>query len=355
MNRTRALSGLIGLSLLIGFACGQPPAADKKDAPPKKEPSAKSPLEDAIAKALKNNPDVRVAEAEVQLAQAKLAQSKLAVAQKVTAAHLAVERAKADTKVAEANFERTVAMRKKGFIASEEAEAAQQKLDAAKAAVAKAEADYNVALGVLPNQNVVAWELAGFTTAFTAVDGTIYSLAADGNIRANLAANAIDLGTTRLMLDSIYSTIPPTPAPGSVADKLKAALDKPVKLPAQNNVNLNELLGSLTKAAGLDVRVRVPPAEDPKITRDPIRLSVEAGEFSLGTWFQLVTDEYAQTAPLHRIAPNDPFQRPARYEVYVREYGLLVADPKNAPPGAWSVNEFWKQVKAEKEKAEPKK
>src|SRR5947207_303988 len=107
--RTRVLSGLVGLGLAVGFAGGQPPP-DKK--PEEKKPLgvelkfAKDSLEEAVAQALKNNPDVRVAEAEAQVAQAKLNQAKLAVAQKVTTAHLALDRARADVKVAEATFNR---------------------------------------------------------------------------------------------------------------------------------------------------------------------------------------------------------------------------------------------------------
>src|SRR5687768_11295835 len=77
-------------------------------------------LEEAIEQALRTNPDVRVAEAEAQVAQAKLAQAKLTVAQKVAAARAAIERDRLAVKLAEAEFARLEPMTKKGFVSGGE-------------------------------------------------------------------------------------------------------------------------------------------------------------------------------------------------------------------------------------------
>src|SRR5262245_59044614 len=64
-------------------------------------PKAKSKLEQALDSALKNNPDLRVAQAELALADAKLAQAKMQITQKVVAAYNNVEVAEATYKAAE--------------------------------------------------------------------------------------------------------------------------------------------------------------------------------------------------------------------------------------------------------------
>lgn len=352
MNRVRVLSGLAALGLAVGMAGGQGPADGSKPGGPPPNAGAKSPakgsLEEAIAAALRGHPDVRVAEAEVQLAQAKLAQAKLAVAQKVTAAHLAVERARADVKVAEAAFARMEQLRKAAAVPNEEVESARQKMDTAKAEAAKAEAEYNGLLGTTP--------VAGLQAAFqlmTTPGDRVAVVTSDAVVRV------IPGGQQGILAEVAFDAFAPPKAPaGSVPDKLKEALDKPVKLGDQKNVGIEAFLGTLTRVAGIDLRVRVPQREDPAVWQDALKLTVPGGEFPLGTWFQLVTDEYA----LRAMPPGGtPFgqapQHAARYEIYVREYGLLVADPKTAPPGAITVQEFWKQVRAEKakEKDAPKK
>jgi hypothetical protein len=346
MKRARLLCGLAGLALAVGFAGGQ--------APPDPKPTSelaggvtpdtgKKSLEEAIAAAMKNNPDVRVAEAEVQVAQAKLAQAKLAVAQKVAAAHAAIDRAKAEATAAEAEYSRVAPLVKKGFVAQGEADAARGKLEAAKAAVAKAEAESNALLGVMPGQHAaVQWK--NLQHAELTLQPRLWE-------RSVILENVVDHGIVMLAGAK--------PAPGSVAERLREALDKAVKLDDQKNADLGAILGTLTKAAGLDVRVRVQSREDPNVWKDAVRLTLSGGEYSLGTWFQLVTDEAGLAIGSPTEPPVGPARRPGRYEIYVRDYGLLLADAETAPPGAVTVQDFWKQVRAEKakeaKKAEPKK
>jgi len=362
MSRSRVLSGLAVFGLAVGFAVGQPPATTTKsgDPPAKTEtkPPGKVALEDAIATAMRNNPDIRVAEAEVQIAQAKLNQIRVQTAQKVAAAHAGLE----------------VARRAAGFVAEQ-----LRQMDGLKAAgagggisqaeylqlqttfaryqsdVSKFEADYNTALGIVPGQPA-AGGTAGQKMAFAPDGHQLYVLTADGTIRLVQAPapDKFDALWLSLILDAIA---PPKPPAGSAADKLREALDKPVKLEDQKGVELERILVNLTRAAGLDLRVRVPPREDPAMWRDSVKLTVSGGEFPLGTWLQLVTDECARELAIAQAQAAGPAARPARYEIYVREYGLLVADPKNAPPGAATVQDFWRQLKAEKAlgKTEPKK
>src|SRR6266849_6689180 len=69
-----------------------PPAKDDKSAPKDHEPT----LEDVLAQALKDNPDIRVAQAKAQEADAELNRAKLQVMQKVVALYAARKEAKAN-------------------------------------------------------------------------------------------------------------------------------------------------------------------------------------------------------------------------------------------------------------------
>jgi hypothetical protein len=354
MTRNRILSGLAVLVLAIGLAGGQPPATvTNPGAPPPAKPDAKAgakppsqtSLEDAIATAMRSNPDIRVAEAEVQMAQAKLNQVRVQTAQKVAAAHANLATARQAAGYIAEQLQLLQRVQAQGGVPRSEVLQLQSTLARFQSDAAKYEAEYNSALGTMPGQPpanaATAWEKA-----------TLFSLEADGPIRIW----NVKPGTRWSDLTFELIAQQPKPPAGSVSDKLREALDKPVKLGDQTNTNLATMLGSLLKAAGLEIRLRLPPAEDPTTTEAILRLDVPGGEYPLGTWFQLVTDEYALKATALPRFPRTP--EVTRFEIYVREYGLLVADPKStAPPGAITVQDFWRQVKAEKakEKGEPKK
>src|SRR6516164_866853 len=100
-------------ALLVGspWTFGQTPAGDKPKpvSPPAKEapaqPKAEKPvvptLEEMLTRALKDNPDVRVAEAKVREAEAELNRTRLQVTQKVIAVHKALEAQKGLVDLAE--------------------------------------------------------------------------------------------------------------------------------------------------------------------------------------------------------------------------------------------------------------
>lgn len=332
--RTRVLSGLVGLGLAVGLAGGQPPDPKPKPADGRKplgldvKPAdKKGSLEEAIGQALRNNPDVRVAEAEVQLAQAKLNQAKLTVAQRVSTAHLALDRARADAKVAEANFARFEHLRDNKSVSSEMVDEARAKLDAAKAAVAKAEAEHNAALGVMPGKATAVSQL---NVAFSP-DGRLVALEGGGSLTLVGESPKVTAGEFLLSLAA-------KPAPGSVADKLREALDKPVTIKSDGGMSLRQFLDWLNKEAGLDVTFRAVLT-----TGLDQGVSIQPGTLSLGAILQLIEDENAKIG----------------LRFYIREYGVLATDGNTPPPGAVAVAEFWKQVKAEKakekDKADPKK
>jgi hypothetical protein len=130
---------------------------------------------------------------------------------------------------------------------------------------------------------------------------------------------------------------------GPIPDRIRAALDKPVKLGAKGEkVTFEKALEAFRKEAGLDVPVRgkLPRVEgtDPKspiVKLQPIEIASEGEELPVGAWFQLFED--------NAVAPHVVGGGTTRYRFYVREYGLLISSTDSAPPDAPTLTDFWKQ------------
>jgi outer membrane protein TolC len=96
---TKVCSGLVGIGLLFAVtaAAGQQPVEKAPQPKPKsvepQKPAADN-LEAVIAAAVRNHPDIKLAQAKMQVAEAELAQARLAVVQGVTAAHSKVQQEK---------------------------------------------------------------------------------------------------------------------------------------------------------------------------------------------------------------------------------------------------------------------
>src|SRR5262249_19275307 len=104
-------------------------------------------LEEMLNKALKDNPDIRVAEAKVREAEAELNRTRLQVTQKVLAFHHARESQKALIKVAEEDLQRVQKLEANKVVPQEEVKEAQQRLSAAKAKLAEIEGEMPCLLG----------------------------------------------------------------------------------------------------------------------------------------------------------------------------------------------------------------
>src|SRR5205823_277808 len=131
---------------------------------------------------------------------------------------------------------------------------------------------------------------------------------------------------------------------GPIPERIRAALDKPVKLGAKGEkVTFEKALEVFKKEAGLDVPVRgsLPAVEapDPKNPNEcknqPIQIKSEGEELPVGAWFQLFED--------NAVLMNPRGGGTTRYRFYVREYGLFISPTDTAPPDALALTEFWKQ------------
>lgn len=336
MRSALVSAALVGLLALA--AGGQPPPPSMPKAPPPKLPT----MEDDIAKALRTHPDVLVAEAAAQLANAKLQQSKLAVAGKVMAAKREKDRAKLDVglagtrvqaaqKVADAaakHFDETKMLQKNAVVSAAEVQLkelafekaklavveAEQTLQGAKLALSAAEADYDTLIGASP-----ATKATGLVMIFQ-----------DGQWKAERTEVLLDANhNTKLVLNDVK--------PGSVADKLRTALTKPIAHECKGE-SFDDIAQALKAKAGLDVMVRS--------RVETFRFTIAKQELTLAAWLEFLRDEYA-----NRFVGDEA----KKSDWYVREYGLSFST-NGRPEGALTVGEFVKAMTTEKKAEEsPKK
>ncbi len=328
MRRLLTASVLFTLALLA-TAAGQPQPPDpggqiplpKKGADEKQPPGEKiviiTPTEAAIAAALANDPDVRMAKAKIQLAEAELAKARQAVTLKVVALKAKIDQLKVDLRAAEDRLAWVTAMVQKAAIQQSELLAARDRLDAAKGALALAETEWKLLTGSAfggPVADLIEPNATAMGLAWLAAHGQSDQTAA--RLARYLAAMeaAQKLAAVK----------------GPVPDRIRAALDKPVKLAEKgHSIQFHEVVEAFKKA-GFDVPIR-------QNQKAGFALLMSQGEeLPIGAWLQLFLDSTPGTV------------------MVVREYGILVVDKANAPPDAPSVIDFWKQ-KAPTKEAEPKK
>ena len=324
MRRLLTVSALFALAVCVTGASGQPPA--KLDPPPKalgerldKKPDptdaaiaaalAKAlgerldkkpdPTDAAIAAALANDPDVKMARAKIQLAEAELAKARLAVTLKVVTLKTTIELHKTAVEVATQQYKLAATRVTAGGGTQTELLDARVMLLRAQAPLATAEAELRLLTG-------------GAAVA-----------AADAAVKVGLDRLAEQSVLERkILLEHVVLELVLNVAKGPIPDRIRAALDKPVKLGAKGEkVTFAQALEIFKKDAGLDVPVRPLPSPLPVIVS-------EGEELPVGAWFQLYQDTAGQQNP--------------GFAFYVREYGLLVANKQSAPPDAPTLTEFWK-------------
>ncbi|MBY0229130.1 MAG: hypothetical protein K2W96_07635, partial [Gemmataceae bacterium] len=284
------------------MALAQAPApGDGGKAAPKK-----SVLEAALEEALRSNPDIRIAEAQLVLAQAALSKARHDVAAKVVQAEGAVALAKASLKGAEMRL-RAVA----DALRRADAPTRRDDFDAAETAVVKARAELDVAEAMLK----FLQGKGGGKDAAGSAEGKRGSGRLEGTV------HLWDARTGRVVetyLDRFAdpSRAKPAEVAPSMAERLRKVVEKKVAI-SFSDTKLVEVLAFLAKAADLHIK---PPAG----AKDLVVTTGDVGEVSLGAAFQLLED----TVPGHRFI--------------VREYGLLFVAEDKIPPGAATLMAFWK-------------
>lgn len=287
-------------------------------------------LEQAIAQALVNHPDMRLVEAELRVAEAKLAQARINVSQKVTEDFHRLEKDRADVEVAKANWEHQSQLFKKQAISQTEMKASQVQLANAKARLAATESSWKLIMGNSASPTRSS-ELPLLLSYYDANGKTTATDPRAAYLRFNMMPEVSYYSTTKQNADD--------PAVANIHEQLKTRLTVKVKLENQTKLNLEQAFKKVTEGAGLKLRVKLPINENKDLYRDITVLDLEGNDFPLHTWLQLIVDEV-----------NNYQGSPAakRYDLYVREYGLLLTKRDLAPPDAITVQELLKQSQYEK-------
>ncbi len=333
---------IVAVGLLAMISMGQAPAPETK---PKKAPEAAKPqtLEEVTADAVRYHPDVRAAAAEVELAQAKWLQTKHNVAIKVATAKRAFE-----------NLKQQVAVEEKGY------QIASLSLKTAKELYEKS-AQVKNGLSLVDLKQMVQvvsqheMQVAVLEKSMVKLKGELANAEADYATFANsnqkvLGEKAMYTFDMAFAENQTFNKWVPTQTvsvTGSFANQLRESFDKMTTLDAQKSAHLELVFSTILGSANVAGMVRIPRQEQPTVMSDAMRIDLPAGKHSLATWLQLGVDETNdKLAELNTFEPMP--QRPKRYELYIREYGLLLADAKNPPADAITVSEFLKQVRSEK-------
>lgn len=311
MRKLFAISTALALAA-ASVVWAQPPAKVEpppvpKAPPAKADPTKKpaDPTDAAIAAALAHDADVKMARAKIQLAEAELAKAKFLVTQKVVTAHVALRDARAAVLAAEQQVEAIFAQLRDQRVPNAQDRSdyrlALSRVESAKSKLAFAETEWKLLTGAgraAEGGSSVEWFFERFRVPQPHAD-------------AHFLAEAFEAA---ILLDVVRAK----PPVGPVSDRIRAALDKPVKLGAKGKaVQVADAVDVFKRSAGLDVPVRGADALEAV-------LEISGEELPVGAWFQLFQDELGFT-------------------VYVREYGLLFAKKGNAPADAVTLTEFWKQ------------
>jgi hypothetical protein len=318
---------ILGLTVAVGQ---EPPRKEEKPqqkAPPKPPTDE---LEAAVA-ASANHPDVRLAQAKLQMAQAELDQAKLQAVQRLTAAHAKLRSAQIQAEIEEKNYRHVSSL--SSFPQAEKWQL-ERALAQAKAALAAAEAEWQAARGQPPGR-------AAATKDAPATAATLSRLLLDdltGARREQLSLSYLDLVNRAV-----------APPSGSAADRLRELVGKRVALDLKEPVPFDRAMAEFVKQAGLsDLTVRSPEWANERFLKTPPKVGPLVGEQTVEGWFQLILDDFNRSLVTGNY-PSEYYQ--GRHEVYVRDYGLLITKTDLAPQGAPTLAEFARQAQTRKDAA----
>jgi hypothetical protein len=267
-------------------------------------------LAELLEQALKDNPDIRVAEAKLREAEAELSRTRLAVTQKVVALQRNLDDLKRQVKAAEDAFRQASDQYKSGRRTQKEVESQARDLQAAKTQLADLEAQALYLQGK-PHQ---------------ATDRAVrYRDLKDLTLRQGV--RLWDVGTGKLV-----ATFQPDAQPtigGSVAEKIRKALDTSVSVDFKE-MPVQEALKRLEqKAPGVTFLVTTPLGN---LADTPINLQLR--DVPLGAVFQALED-------LFPIQMSNGVWVGLHF--VVRDYGILVTSKQPSEPHrALSLYDFWK-------------
>jgi hypothetical protein len=332
-----AVLGCVGLLYGQGGKTGdQGPPKPDKEAPPKTK------LEEMIQQALRNNADIRVAEAKVAEAEAELNRTRQQVMQKIVLHNASVDSAKAVVQEAEDRLNSMVDAnnRVRNAYSIADIRRAEHTVLSKKAELAKIEVELPLLLGT-PAQGKttdraiekslewwrrVSLDLTGDPNAWRDVPGDLVQDPETKKWYKTLGESDETSATARA-IEALSAAHLKPPVQGPMAERIKKALDHEMKV-SFHGKPLEVLDSLLQQIEGVPHRIQWPegdvvgPATIDLTFKEPV---------ALGAIFQAYQDSVASSMRL-----------------VVRDYGILVTDDKHVPPGAPLLYDVWKGGKEKK-------
>jgi hypothetical protein len=289
------LVALLALPLGGGPTRGQPPArtpgkssrpADKVTARAGQPTQPARPLasiEEMLARALKYNPDIRLAEAKLRDDEAELNRARLRVMQRIIAVHHALQGQRAEVERTRSALKRADSLVRSSALQKAARDEAQQDLTRARARLAELEAELPYLLGQ-GNEGL-----------------------AEETIRTEF-----QVSPSRPQAEAIRPVM---------ALRLRKALDQPIKADYKE-VTLDDFLRDLgSKASGVVIHRNLALAD-----LGGLKFGMRLGEVPLGSALLALQD----TVPGLRVV--------------ARNYGILVTWEHQVPLGAVRLFDFWKSA-----------
>jgi hypothetical protein len=259
-------------------------------------------LEEALANALKNNPDIRVAESKVHEAEAELNRTRLQVTQKVVSLLRNIEAQKTTIRLGEARLRRFVKIQAQasGAVSSDEIDPIEGFIQTQKAKLAELEAD-----------------LAYLTGKQAADTKRAVDISVEKGIEFLNARHLVAHQASIVALGHLGQR----PVEGQNADKIRKALNTVISYESDDaKLRLGEALKNLEKLGGVTFLVNIKDADLPPVSR--FRFT----NLPLGAVLQAFED----------VIPGLRFT--------VREYGILVTLKGSTPQDSVRLRDFWKAL-----------
>jgi hypothetical protein len=332
--------------------------SSKGGAPPKASAPAGAPssLEELLAQAMQNNPDLRVAESKVHEAEAELNRIRFQVMQKVITLYHSVQAQKEVLKQVQTLVDTQKKRFESGRVAIEDLQSAATSLAQEKAKLANMEAELPAVLGKLPpaaSQRSAAAEALRYLAAQNNTSLALQALAfsPDGkrllykdiwghlpetlrqemnqylSVREDGQVVTWDPVTGRQLTVLSHSRLAPKSAvTGSMGEKIRKALETPIAVEYQDKPLADVLKDLQQKTPGVTF-----------IARETTKWITQGNQSKP----LLLTLRFAEPVPLSAVL--EAIEDAGSLRVTVREYGFFVSHPIDPiPEGATPLHEFLK-------------
>jgi hypothetical protein len=336
--KQRIFAGLLLGSLLVWNAMGQNPPATPV-AKPKEPPSPSLSVEEILQRAAMNDPEVKIAEAEMQLAKAKLDAVRMNAVKKIAEIHNKVEEA---IFALNSTKERIQNGREQLSILKDKAAKLEKREAVGEVSAAEVSTARVAVLSMQERYGAIDKEHASATLNANRLQNEwkrIYDAAKMLDNRVELDAESAKRNQKLVVTQKAASHEQPKAQmqilTASASEKLKIGLKKKIKLEA-HGADLESFTKILFEKADLNVIIRYDLLGEKFMEVAGIQLTVPAAELTLFGWLEYIADKFCVSGPERT------------HDFYIREYGIALMAKENAPATAIKLQDFWRQIQEEK-------